>query len=117
MEMEAYFEHVASDCIRVRGTRIGIETVLWDYKAGASPEEIVLRYPTVSLEQVHATITYYLHRRDALDQYLLRAAEQGVLSIPGTADETFLGELRCRIEEQRKRLGESRRDLQANPAA
>jgi uncharacterized protein (DUF433 family) len=117
MEMEAYFEHVAPDCIRVRGTRVGIETVLWDYKAGASPEEIVLRYPTLSLEQVHATITYYLHRRDALDQYLLCAAEQGVLYIPGQADESFVSELRGRLEEQRMRLGDSRRDLQAKPAA
>lgn len=70
MEMEAYFEFLAPDSIRIKGTRIGLETVLWDYKAGASPEEIVLRYPTLNLEQVHATIAYYLNRRDLIEGYL-----------------------------------------------
>jgi uncharacterized protein (DUF433 family) len=60
MELESYFEFIGEDAIRVAGTRVGIETILRDYEAGAGPEEIVLHYPTLSLEQVHATITYYL---------------------------------------------------------
>lgn len=117
MEMEAYFEFLASDDVRVKGTRIGIETVLWDYKAGASPEEIVLRYPTLSLEQVHATIAYYLHRREAVEDYLRRAAEEGSRSAPGEADENFLSDLRRRLEEQRRLLGASRQNLRTSPAA
>ncbi len=117
MELEAYFESLSPDDIRVKGTRIGIETVLWDYKAGASPEEIVLRYPTLSLEQVHATIAYYLHRREAVEDYLRRSVEEWSLSVPGRADENFLSDLRGRLEEQRRRLAASRQNFRANPAA
>lgn len=71
MELESYFEFLAPDDIRVKGTRIGIETVLYDYiHRGQSPEEIATRYRSVALEQVYATITYYLHNRETVDAYL-----------------------------------------------
>ncbi|MFO1433363.1 MAG: DUF433 domain-containing protein [Candidatus Competibacteraceae bacterium] len=71
MELESYFEFLAPDDIRVRGTRIGIETILYDYlHRGQSPEDIVVRYRSVALEQVYATITYYLHNREAVNTYL-----------------------------------------------
>ncbi len=45
--------------------------MLYDYlNLGLSPEEIALRYPTLSLELVYATITYYLHKRVQLDRYM-----------------------------------------------
>jgi len=72
MELEHYFNFINSNAIRIVGTRIGIETIIDDYEAGASPEEIVLHYPTLSLEQTHAAITYYLANRDALTSYLKR---------------------------------------------
>jgi uncharacterized protein (DUF433 family) len=58
MELESYFEFLAEDAIRLTGNRVGVETGLRDYNESASPEEITLRYPTLTLEQIHATITY-----------------------------------------------------------
>jgi uncharacterized protein (DUF433 family) len=75
MQLEDYFDFLAEDDIRLKGHRIGIETILFDYRDGLTAEEIVLRYPSVALEAVYATITYYLHNRARLDAYL-RAAEQ-----------------------------------------
>ncbi|MYA70794.1 DUF433 domain-containing protein [Candidatus Poribacteria bacterium] len=60
MELEDYFDFVQEDVIRIKGNRIDIEIVLEDYLEGASPEEILLRYPTLNLEKIHATILYYL---------------------------------------------------------
>ena len=37
MELESYFEFASPDEIRIKGTRMGIETVLEDYLEGASP--------------------------------------------------------------------------------
>jgi hypothetical protein len=31
MELESYFDFLAPDDIRIKGTRIGIETVLYEY--------------------------------------------------------------------------------------
>ena len=70
MELESFFEFLSEDDIRIKGTRVGIETVLDDYLTGASPEEIAARYRSLSLEQVYATITYYLHHRLKVDAYL-----------------------------------------------
>ncbi|MBM4461169.1 MAG: DUF433 domain-containing protein [Chloroflexi bacterium] len=72
MELEHYFTFLDADDIRVKGTRVGIETVLDDYLNGASPEEIAARYRSLTLEQVYATITYYLHNKAAVDAYLAR---------------------------------------------
>lgn len=74
--LESYFEFVrlpgdeAMQAIRIAGTRVGIEHVLREYLNGASPEELALRFPTVSLEQIHATITYFLAQRQQVAQYL-----------------------------------------------
>lgn len=72
MQLEDYFEFVSSDEIRLRGTRVGIEAILSEYLDGALPEEIALNYPPITLEQVHATITYYLSHRADVDKYLGR---------------------------------------------
>src|SRR5881397_13718 len=77
MQIEDYFDFISKDEIRLRGTRVGIEAILSEYLDGALPEEIALNYPPVTLEQVHATITYYLGNRPALDQYLSRWTTRG----------------------------------------
>jgi len=70
MELESYFDFLSPEDIRIRGTRVGIETVLDDYLEGASPEEIAARYRTLTLEQVYATLLYYFRNRKEIDQYL-----------------------------------------------
>ena len=53
MELESYFDFLAPDDIRIKGTRIGIETILYAYLHRAqSPEDIAARYHSVTLEQV-----------------------------------------------------------------
>jgi uncharacterized protein (DUF433 family) len=70
VQIEDYFDFVSDDEIRLRGTRIGIEAILSEYQAEGLPEEIALNYPPITIEQVHATITFYLGHRSELDQYL-----------------------------------------------
>jgi len=70
MEIESYFDFLTPEDIRIKGTRIGIETVLEDYLEGASPEEIAARYRNLTLEQVYAAVLYYFTNRTSLDAYL-----------------------------------------------
>ncbi|MCP4112939.1 MAG: DUF433 domain-containing protein [Desulfobacteraceae bacterium] len=72
MELKSYFDFFTPNDIRIKGTRVGIETVLEDYLNNATPEEIAARYRTLTLEQVYATITYYLHYQKETDEYLFR---------------------------------------------
>jgi uncharacterized protein (DUF433 family) len=78
MGVEEYFEFRAEDEIRIKGTRIGIEIVLAEYLNGRTAEEIALNYPALSLEQIHASIAYYLHSRPAMESYLARWRAFGV---------------------------------------
>ena len=71
MDLETYFEFLAPDDIRIKGTRIGIESILYEYvHRGQAPETIAARFHTLNLEQVYATILYYLRNRAQLDTYL-----------------------------------------------
>jgi uncharacterized protein (DUF433 family) len=77
MQLEDYFDFLAPDDIRVKGTRVGIETILFDYlDLGLFAEQIATRYRTLSLEQVYATLTYYWHNREEVDAYLRLVDEE-----------------------------------------
>ncbi len=71
MQLEDYFDFLADNDIRLKGTRVGIETVLYDYIYDRkSPETIAHTYPTITLEQVYATIIYFLHYQGKVTQYM-----------------------------------------------
>src|SRR5437588_7302668 len=71
MQLEEYFDFQAPDDIRIKGHRIGIESVLYEYiHRRQTPEEIARRFETLTLEQVYATILYYLHNKEAVSKYL-----------------------------------------------
>lgn len=71
MQLEEYLDFLAPNDIRIKGTRIGIETVLYDYiYRSRSVEDIVAHYPSLTLERVHATITYYLRNKEQVTAYL-----------------------------------------------
>jgi uncharacterized protein (DUF433 family) len=104
MQLEQYFEFLGNDAIRIAGTRVGIETVVRDYEEGASPEEIVLRYPTLSLEQVHATITYYLAHQREIQSYVarVRGRQQEDWQRQQRRPSAFVRALRRRLKAQRQ---------------
>jgi uncharacterized protein (DUF433 family) len=71
MKLEDYFDYLAPDDIRIKGTRVGIESVLYEYvHRQQTAEAIAQRFPTLTLEQVYAAILYYLHNRLQMDAYL-----------------------------------------------
>ena len=74
MQLGDYFEFLEPDDIRIKGHRIGIDDVIDYYLQGYSPEQILAELPTLNLEKIHATITYYLRNRVEMDAYILRLA-------------------------------------------
>src|SRR5947209_3475752 len=78
MHLKDYFEfeqHDDRERIRVKGTRVLIEILLEEFIQGVSPEKIQESYPTVTREQVYASITYYLHYQEEMDVYIKRSKE------------------------------------------
>lgn len=71
MQLEEYFDFLAPNDIRLKGSRVGIESVLYEYiHRGQTPEQIDERFYSINLEQVYATILYYLHNKEAVHQYM-----------------------------------------------
>ncbi len=68
---ERNFDFLSEDDIRIKGTRIGIDTVLYEsLHLSQTPEEIIARYETLTLEEVYATILYYLQNPIKIGSYL-----------------------------------------------
>jgi uncharacterized protein (DUF433 family) len=64
--------------IRITGTRVSLDTVVAAFDAGASPEEMIQQYPTLTLSNAYAVIAYVLANRAWVDAYMAdseRAAE------------------------------------------
>lgn|SRR5512141_2415260 len=55
---------------RVGGTRVTLDTVVRAFIRGATAEEITQQYPSLSLPDVYAVISYYLQNREEVDKYL-----------------------------------------------
>jgi uncharacterized protein (DUF433 family) len=56
--------------LRVGQTRVPLDTVVYSFNQGASPEEIVLSYSTLELADVYAVINFYLYNRAEVDAYI-----------------------------------------------
>jgi uncharacterized protein (DUF433 family) len=56
--------------LRVGNTRVSLDSVIFAFNDGATPEEIVQQYPTLNLSDVYAVISYYLQHRDEVKDYL-----------------------------------------------
>ena len=55
---------------RIVGTRVSLDSLVYAYWEGQSPEAIVEDFPALRLEQVHGAIAYYLRNRPVIDGYL-----------------------------------------------
>jgi hypothetical protein len=58
--------------MRIGQTRVPLESVIYPFQEGQSPEAIRQQYPALSLEEVYGAITYYLANRESVHQYLER---------------------------------------------
>lgn len=60
----------ATGVLRVGGTRVTLDAVVQAHLDGAPPEEIVTRYPALSLAAAYAAVGFYLRHRVELDAHL-----------------------------------------------
>ncbi len=54
----------------VVGSRVSLDSIIYEFLEGASPESIVRNFPSINLEQVYGVITVYLANRAEMDAYL-----------------------------------------------
>jgi uncharacterized protein (DUF433 family) len=66
---KSYVEY-RNDAYWVEGTRVSLDSIVYAFQKGLSPESIVQSFPLLSLEQVYGAIAFYLANRAEIDAYL-----------------------------------------------
>jgi uncharacterized protein (DUF433 family) len=66
---KSYVEY-RNDAYWVKGTRISLDSVVYAFRRGLSPESIAYSFPLLTLEQVYGAIAFYLANRVEIDHYL-----------------------------------------------
>ncbi len=64
-----YVEH-RKEGFWITGTRVSLESVVYAFLRGSSPESIAQSFPVLRLEEVFGAIAYYLANQTEVDQYL-----------------------------------------------
>lgn len=54
----------------IAGTRVSLDSIVYPFLDGMSPESIVQAFPVLTLEEVYGAITFYLANRTEIDAYL-----------------------------------------------
>ncbi len=70
MEMTKEYVQLNEGAYRIAGTRVSLDSVVYGFLDGSSPECIQKSFPTLTLEQVYGAIAFYLANKTEIDQYL-----------------------------------------------
>jgi uncharacterized protein (DUF433 family) len=69
------YVEVNSDGYFITGTRVSLDSVVYAFLRGESPEGIAESFPALTLEQILGSLAFYLANRDKIDQYLRESKE------------------------------------------
>jgi uncharacterized protein (DUF433 family) len=62
--------------LRVEGTRVSLDSIVRAFDMGATPEEIVHKFPSLDITSVYEVIAYVLRNRPQVDEYLAARDQQ-----------------------------------------
>ena len=91
----------------VAGTRVSLDSIVYSFKAGDSPETIRQNFSSLTLEQVYGAIAFYLAHEQAVDANIPEGEEEMQRSAPPLSEGS--PELYTRVECARREI--STRDL------
>ncbi len=86
--------------IRIKGSRVSLDSIIHHFKLGATAEQIVQSFPSLSLCDVYSSIAYYLTHRQESEEYLKEqetAADVLQEQLESNPDQAEIAELRSRI--------------------
>ncbi len=60
----------ANGVVRVGNTRVTLETVFYTFLEGATPEEVMQRYPSLKLADIYAVFGYCVTFQEDVEEYV-----------------------------------------------
>ncbi|MEJ7710132.1 MAG: DUF433 domain-containing protein [Pyrinomonadaceae bacterium] len=79
--------------VRVNGSRVPLDSILYHFKLGATAESIQDSFPSLTLREIYGAIFYYLEHIEAVEEYLRQqhqAAKEGARFIEEHFDTQIL---------------------------
>ena len=86
----------------VTGTRVSLDTLVYLYREGASPEGIQDELPSLTLEQIHGALAFYLANRKSVDENIVEGERELHRTVPSL--EVANPELSARLQRARQEL-------------
>ena len=83
----------------VAGTRVSLDSIVYSFKAGDSPETIRQNFSSLTLEQVYGAIAFYLAHEQEVDTSIREGEEEIRRSVPPLSESR--PELYARLERAR----------------
>src|SRR3954453_18537968 len=74
--MPGEYVEVREGAFYLKGSRVSLASIVYEYCDGAAPETIRQNFPTLSLEQIHGAIAFYLGHRGEVETYLHQLEKQ-----------------------------------------
>jgi uncharacterized protein (DUF433 family) len=81
MERREYIEQ-RNGGFYVAGTRVSLDSIVYSFNAGDSPESIRQNFSSLTLEQVYGAITFYLAHEKEVDANIRAGEEELQRSVP-----------------------------------
>jgi len=63
--------------LRVAHTRVSLDSLVYSFLNGASPETIADQFDAVGLSDIYLVLGYYLKHKAEVDDYLLKQSKEG----------------------------------------
>ena len=60
----------------IRNSRVSLDSIVYGFLNGESPETIQSHFPTLSLEQVYGAITFYLGNKEEVERDIIERSRE-----------------------------------------
>lgn len=60
----------------IADSRVSLDSVVYAFREGRSPESIRWSYPSLTLEEVYGAIAFYLANQKKIDKYLIESEKE-----------------------------------------
>ena len=90
--------------VHVTDSRVTLDTLVGAFQKGATPEQVKDSFPSLSLQQIYATIAYYLEHEADVEAYLKLRREEAASTRNEIEAHQDTDGFRARIRARRQQL-------------
>lgn len=90
--------------LRVTGSRVPLDSIIYEFNQGATAEQIQDSFPSLSLRSIYGAIAFYLEHQALVDEYLRRRKHEASKLRRRIEGRPEVAEFRERLRHRRAQL-------------